>query len=121
MDVIGKPALDDLNRQLATIQDRLLGLAPDDFAEKYRLKREQDHLRGLTRQYAQDRDAYRPSEDLLAELDVRRSALDATRRQMLCLGDGVKINLAMKAASGADELTQRIAHLETTLKERGGL
>jgi hypothetical protein len=121
MKVIGEPALDDLNRQLATIQDRLLELAPDDFAEKYRLKREQDRLRRRTRQYARDPDAGRPSEDLLAELDARRLALDASRKQMLCLWSGVQINLAMRTASGADQLIQRTAHLETILKERGDL
>lgn len=121
MKVVGEPALDDLNRQLAAIQDRLLELAPDDFAEKYRLRSEQDRLRVRTREYARDRDAGRTSEDLLAELDARVSALDTIRKQMLCLWSGVQINLAMRAASGTDQLIQRTAHLETILKERGDL
>ena len=117
---IAEPTLDDLIQQLARIQDRLLELEPDDYSEKYRLT-EQDRLRKRTRQYARDRDAGRSSEDLLAELDERRLALDATRRQMLYLSSGAQIDLAIREANATDQLIQRTAVLETILRERGDL
>lgn len=113
------PLLDDLNRQLATVQDQLLAVGPNDFAEKFRLKSEQDRLRSLARRYAQDWDQRRPREVLAAELQTRRLALDALTRQMVTAGDGVNVNIAMKKAGGVTELSQRIAHLEMVLSELG--
>ncbi|MCH7583106.1 MAG: hypothetical protein IIC72_10785 [Acidobacteria bacterium] len=111
----------------------MLELAPEDFDEQYKLHVERDRLRKMTRQYAEDRDANRSSEDLSAELEARKSALDAIRKRMISSaaqagggtgafegpGDGLKINRAMISATGADKLMQRIARLETILKERG--
>ncbi|MGB7859292.1 MAG: hypothetical protein WBM90_02215 [Acidimicrobiia bacterium] len=111
--------LDELNRQLASVRDQLLAVAPDDFPEKFRLKSEQDRLRSLSRRYARDWDERRPKEVLAAELQTRRSALDALTRQMVTAGDGVNVNIAMKKAGGVTELTQRIAHLEMVLSKLG--
>ena len=113
--------LDDLTLQLAEIRDRLLQTAPDDFAGKYRLKREQDRLRSQAKVFVRDRDAFRTSKDLLAELEVKRSSLEAINKQMIYLREGVEANIAMRAAAGTDTLIQRIEHLETVLKERGVL
>ena len=121
MEVAGELTLDSLTRQLGAVRVRLLQLAPDDFAGKYRAKVEQDRLRNLARAFARDTDAYRASKDLLAELDSRRSALDSIRRQAVCLWSGGEMNQAMRAAAGQDGLVQRIACLETILKERGDL
>ncbi len=121
MEVAGELTLDSLTRQLGAVRIRLAQLAPDDFAGKYRVKVEQDRLRNLARAFARDTDAYRPSKDLLAELDSRNQALETIRREMVYLGAAAKVNIEMRAARGTDQLVQRIAHLETILKERGDL
>ncbi len=121
MEVAGELTLDGLTRQLGAVRIRLLQLAPDDFAGKYRVKVEQDRLRNLARAFARDTDGYRPSKDLLAELDSRNQALETIRREMVYVGAAAKVNIEMRAARGTDQLVQRIAHLETILKERGDL
>ena len=113
--------LDDLIRRLAAVRDRLLSLAPDDFAGKYRVKLEQDRLRNLAKPFSRDPDSSRSSDDLLAELDSRKQALETIRREMVYLGDGAKVNIEMRAALGTDNLVRRIAHLESILKRRGAL
>jgi len=129
--------LEELNRRLAAIQDRLLELADDDFAEKFQLQKERDRLRDLAGRFAQDRDARRSTEELVAELEARRSALEAFRKQMtegakfasagLTPGawegpaDSTAINEAMKGAHDVEELMRRIAELEEVLVSRGEL
>ena len=120
-------SLDELNRRLARIQDRLLELGPEDHARRYELKVEQDR-----------RDIDRPSDDLKAELAAREKELEAIRRKMVNAAaqaggggggagsfegplDAFKINNALKSGSNADALIQRIARLETILEERGDL
>ena len=132
-----EPTLEELNHQLGKIQDQLLELGPNDFAKKHRLKTEQDRLRNLAGKYRQDRDAHRSSEDILAELKAREAALEAFRQKMPEAskaaasglsagawegpGDTMRINQGMKSAHGVEEQIQRIAQLETILKERGNL
>jgi peptidoglycan hydrolase CwlO-like protein len=132
-----KPTIEELNRRLGEIQDQLLALDPSDFAEKHRLKTEQDRLRNLAADYRQDRDTHRTSEDLLAELKAREQALDAFRKKLpeaakaasAGLGPGAwegpgdiqRLNEGIKSAHGIEELTQRIAKLQAILKERGDL
>lgn len=130
--------LDELNRRLAQIQDRLLELGPDDHAQRYRLKIEQDQLRGQARRFATERDVDRSTEDLKAELRAREKTLDEVRRKMLNAAaqaggggggagsfegplDAFKINNALISGSNAEALMQRIARLETILEERGEL
>lgn len=126
-------SLDELNRRLGEIQDRLLELGPEDFAARYELQLERDRLRKQSRRHSSDRDSNRPSQELLAELRARESALEQIRRGMVNSAaqaggggggsgsfegplDGFKINHAMTSATGADKLMQRIARLETILK-----
>lgn len=133
-----EPTLEDLNRRLAEIQDRLLELGPDDFAARYELHTERDRLRDLARRGKSDRDAQRSSEDLRAELKARKAALAEIKKGMVNTGgmaggggggsgsyegplDGMKINNAIRSAQGADQLVQRITHLESILQERGDL
>lgn len=130
--------LDELNRRLARIQDRLLELGPGDHAQRYRLKVEQDRLRGQARRFARDRDVDRSTEDLKAELEAREKALEEVRRKMMNAAaqaggggagagsfegplDAFKINNALISGSNAEALMQRIARLETILGERGEL
>lgn len=133
-----EPTLEDLNRRLAEIQDRLLELGPQDFAAKYELHTERDRLRHLVGKYASDRDVQRSSEDLRAELGARKAALEEIKKGMVNTGgmaggggagtgsyegplDGMKINNAIRSAQGTDQLVQRITHLESILSERGDL
>ena len=133
-----QPSLDELNRRLARIQDRLLELGPEDHAQRYELKVEQDRLRRHARRYATERDVDRSSDDLRAELAAREKELETIRRKMVNAAaqaggggggagsfegplDAFKINNALKSGSDADTLIQRIARLETILKERGDL
>lgn len=131
-------SLEELNRRLALVQERLLELAPDDFAHRYRLALEQDRLRKEARRHAKERDLNRASKDLLAELMARKDALEIIRRKMVNTAaqaggggagagsfegplDAFRINNAIMAGAEADELIQRIARLETILRERGEL
>lgn len=128
--------LDELNRRLAQVQDRLLELGPDDFAQRYRLKIEQDRLRSQAKRFATERDVDRSTEDLKAELRAREAALEEVRRKMMNAAaqaggggggtgsfegplDAFKINNALISGSNAEALMQRIARLETIIEERG--
>lgn len=130
--------IDELNRRLAQVQDRLLELGPDDHAERYRLKVEQDQLRSQARRFAKDRDADRSTEDLKAELRARERALKKVRRKLMNAAaqaggggggsgsfegplDAFKINNALMSGTDAEALIRRIARLETILGERGAL
>jgi hypothetical protein len=126
---------DDLALRLAAIQDALLDLPADAFAEKYELLKERDALREQAAGYAESLDAQRPDDDLLAELASQRSRLEKLRKQKIDLvsqagsgggqtGEmgnlgGVALNAQMMKASGADRVQARIAVLEDLLDKRG--
>ena len=131
-------SLDELNGRLAEIQDLLLAVEPEDFAARYELKMEQDRLRRLTRRFARERDLERTTEDLLSELRARESALNEIREMMVSAAaqaggggggsgsfegplDAFKINNALLEGTEAEKIIQRIARLQTILKERGDL
>lgn len=133
-----EPTLEDLNRRLAEIQDRLLALDPDDFAARYELQTERDRLRRLAREHDVHRDAQRSSDDLRAELEAPKTSLGEIERRMVNPGgmaggggaaagsyegplDAMEINNAIRAAKGTDQLVRRITHLESVLRERGDL
>lgn len=132
------PTLENLNRRLAEIQDRLLELGPDNFAARHELHTERDHLRGLARGHGIDRDAQRSSEELRAELDARKTTLAEIKKGMVNTAgmaggggagsgsyegplDGMKINNAIRSAQDVDPLVHRITQLESILRERGEL
>lgn len=129
--------LEELNQQLASVQDQLLGLDPSDFAEKHRLKTEQDHLRRVAGKFRQERDLKRSDKDLLAELRSREASLDEFRKKMpepaqaVSAGsdagawngpaDFMKLNEAMRPSSGIGAQMLRISQLLGILKDRGVL
>lgn len=127
--------IDELNRRLAEIQDELLGLAVDDFARKYALQSERDVLRAETGKYKQDRDAGRPSSDMIAEVKALKNQLISIRSGYVnAVGqagagegawngpaDTIALNAGIDNAQGVEQIVQRIARLETILKERGHL
>ncbi len=65
--------LDRLTRALAEVQDQLLALGPDQFAERYELQKRQDTLRAEAATFDYDWDTERSSADLEAEIaELRR-------------------------------------------------
>ena len=125
----------EIARELALIQDRLLALPPDAFAERAELRSRQDHLRSQARSRENALDADRPTADLLSELgglrsrmrEVERQRIDlvkqagsggATSSEMGNLG-GVQINKAIDDAHGLDGIKARIGLIKGILADRG--
>lgn len=107
--------VDAVLRELSEIQDRLIELPDDAFAERYRLRNRRDELRAQAAEFAQDWDNDRPTEDLLRELAALRARLATAEKQ--------KVDLVMQAGSGGPEgpgasglggvpLNQRIAEAQ---------
>lgn len=124
-----------ITRELAEIQDRLLELPDDAFAERVELRRRQDELRGLARAAGDTMDLGRPTSDLLGELgalrarmrEIERQRIDlvkqagsggATSAEMGNLG-GVRINRAIDEAHGLDGIKARIGIIKGVLTDRG--
>ncbi len=135
MDVPASP--EDINRRLAEISKELWELDESDFRAKYELQRERDVLRDRVRSTV-DMDADRSTDDLLAELRARQESLEKIRDPMVSSAgmsggggantgsyegpaDGVRLNTEIVAATGANQLAQRIARLESILVARGAL
>jgi hypothetical protein len=125
---------DDINRRLDEIQQQLWELGPDEFAARYALQRERDALRDRVRVNV-DADSHRSNEDLESELAARRVALARVQDSMVNSagmsggggeatgsfegpGDGLKLNTEILTATGAQQLVQRIAKLESILTMR---
>jgi len=128
---------DEINRRLAEIDDELWSLGPDDYSSRYQLHIERDRLRDRVRGSG-DADIDRSTEDILSELHARRKSLIAIQESLVSSAgmsggggagagsfegpaDGVKLNTEIVAATGARELAQRVARLETILTERGAI
>lgn len=125
---------DDLALRLAQIQDALLALPDDAFAEKYELLKEQDWLRSEAASYADALEVQRTDAELLAELQALRSQFESLSKQKIDLvvqagggstgGEmgnlgGVELNLRMMRASGADQIQTRIGRITGILADRG--
>ena len=122
-----------LTRELAEIQDHLLELPDDAFAEKFRLHRRRDELRDRLRASAPDLDATRSDEELIRELAAQRSQLAALESQQVNMTSQSMAGLRAGSFSAserilADKVTQslgidgvqrRIAYLKALLEERG--
>lgn len=135
-DIETPSSVEEINRRLADIQDRLLALAPDQYAEKYELQLVRDRLRDLARS-TEDLDSRRSTPNLRAELEARREELERLQKSMVSSAgmhgggglsgayegpaDGVKLNTEIIAATGADRLAARISRLESILADRGAL
>jgi len=76
-------SLAELLAELAEVQQRLLELSSDAFAERFELQKRQDALREQTARFAHDWDLDRPSEDLLTELASLRERLGRLDRQKI--------------------------------------
>jgi len=120
--------------QLAVVQDALLALPDDAFAEKYELKMQQDELREQAAQFAVDQDEGRSDAELLSELSGLRSQLAQLEKQKINLvsqagggpGEstmgnlgGAGLNAGMMEASGANRIKARIGVIKGILTNRG--
>lgn len=126
--------LDRLRAELAEIQEQLLELPRDAFAERYELRVRQDRLRDEAAGFHQNRDEHRPSAELVAELAQLRNRHRQVIRSRINLvgqssgGEGAGpgagaqgadgINRGIAAAQGAAEIEARIARIESILSDR---
>jgi hypothetical protein len=127
--------LEELNRELAEIQDRLAALADDAFAERYELQVRRDRLRERAAHFHEEADAGRSDQELLDELAAHRARLAAIYDQRIdfakmtggSMGGGTGswsgpdagANRRIAAAQGANEIQARISRIEQKLTERG--
>ena len=129
------PELDALNRELAGIQDELLALSDDAFAERFVLQKRQDELRELAGAFHQDWDSQRSTEELQAELKALRGQLKGIEDQKIDLAmqgggsgpgghggsglGGVALNQGLLEAQGANRVHARIGLIKGILADRG--
>ena len=127
--------LDDVVRRLSEVQDQLLALPDDAFSEKYRLQQRRKELRDLAKEFADDWDAERPTENLLGELKSLRQRLAEVNNQRINLVSqaggggaegpgasgvgGVSLNAAISNAQGQGTLQARIGRINAILIDRG--
>jgi len=127
--------LDQLNRELADIQRKLIDLPRDAFAERYELEKRRDGLRKQASEFHTDWDQQRSDADLLTELRALRGQLKSIDRNRINTasqvggnpgtgaGDGGKgaidINNAMRNAQGTAQVEARVARIVAVLEERG--
>ena len=126
-------SIDDITRDLAAIQDELLGADESDLAAIAEIKRRQAALRDEAAQFAGQLSDAAPTEALKRELAAHRENLLRLRRQRIDLvkqaGTGVgtspdaipegTLNRKLMDAQGAREIETRIAELEALLERRG--
>lgn len=125
----------DIVARLVTVNDELLALPDDAFAEKYKLLKERDKLRDEASQYAVDLDAQRSDAGLLAELAALQSQLEGLQGQGINLvtqagggggggGEmgnlgGISLNARILEAGGASRIQGRIGTILSVLADRG--
>ncbi len=125
----------DLTRQLAAIQEQLLALDEDAFAERWDLRRKQDGLRKEAKRfaYAMYEDVF--DDELLTQLFSLRARMKAIENQRIDLvsqsgsaGAGMsdlrshnalKMNMTMDAAAGLPQIKERIGAIKGVLIDRG--
>ena len=125
--------LDQVLRELSEVQDRLIALPDDAFAERYELRCRQDELRDQMASFRVDFDARRSTEELLTELSGLRSRMATIEGQRIDMvsqagGSGGMtgamtpeegLNRKMDEAAGAGEIQSRIGRIKGILIDRG--
>lgn len=127
--------LDQILRDLSEVQDRLIALPDDAFAERYELRTRQSELREQMASLRVDFDAKRSTEDLLSELAGQRSRLAAIETEKIDIvsqsgggtlsgagSDGwgaVGINQQIEAGAGVADIKARIGRIKGILIDRG--
>ena len=126
------PDLEHVTKELSEIQDQLLALPDDGFAERYELQKRQDQLRKHAAGLAVDWDDQRSTDDLEAELAelksraeqvVRKHTGHATGHGGGYGGGGVSAAVAKlaneaRASSGVDQVLARINAIQDALARR---
>ena len=123
----------EITRKLADVQDRILALPSDAFAQRWELRKEQDALREEAREFAYAMDEDKFDDELLSELRALRDRMMAIERQRIDLvsqagggsmsGEmgnlgGVKINRGIDNAMGLPAIKARIGVIKGVLKNR---
>ena len=125
--------LDQVLGELSEVQDRLIALPDDAFAERYELRCRQDELRNQMASLRVDFDVERSTENLLSELSGLRSRLASIEGQRIDMvsqagGSGgltgamtpeEGLNRKMDEAAGAGEIRSRIGRVKGILIDRG--
>lgn len=128
--------LDEVVAELSDVQDRLLALPGDAFAERFPLLKRRDELRAKAADLRGDWDADRSSEDLIRELRALREQRADVEKQRINLvsqaggggapGEGgmaglggVEINAAISSAQGLGSIQARIERIAGVLTDRG--
>jgi hypothetical protein len=124
----------EIVRQLSEIQDRLIALPDDAFAQRWELRQRQQEIREQARAFSYARDEDKFDEELLDELRALRERMKAIERQRIDLvgqagggsmsGEmgnlgGVKLNKSMDDASGLPKVKARIGEIKGVLMDRG--
>jgi hypothetical protein len=128
------PDVTQVTLELARVQQRLLELPDDAFAERYPLLMERDRLREEAANFAETIDSDRSDEDLLSELAALRSQMRYIEERRIDLvgqagggslsGEmgnlgGVQINKGIDDAHGLPAIKARIGIIKGTLTDRG--
>lgn len=126
--------VDSLIRELGEVQDRLIALPDDAFAERFELLKLQDQLREQAALHTAGVDNERPTEDLLAELASLRQRRDALESEHVNVmlqasnidaagfsgnADAAQINRQMDSARGLPQIVSRIGRIKGILTDRG--
>lgn len=126
--------VDSLIRELGEVQDRLIALPDDAFAERFELLKLQDRLREQAAAHTAGVDNERPTEDLLTELASlrqRRDALEAEHINVMLQAsnidaagftghaDAAQINRRIDDARGLPQIVSRIGRIKGILIDRG--
>jgi hypothetical protein len=126
--------VDSLIRELGAVQDRLIALPDDAFAERFELLKRQDELRHRAAAHTAGVDNERPTEDLLAELASlrqRRNELESQHINVMLQAsnvdaagfsghaDAAQLNRRMGFAQGLPQLVSRIGRIKGILTDRG--
>ena len=124
----------EINRKLADVQDRLIALPEDAFAQRWELRKEQDELREQAREFAYAVDEDKFDDELLSELRSLRKRMKAIEHQRIDLvgqagggsmsGEmsnlgGVKLNRSIDNAMGLPKIRARIGVIKGVLMDRG--
>ncbi|MCL1594026.1 MAG: hypothetical protein M3132_06725 [Actinomycetia bacterium] len=122
-----------LNRRLAAIQDKLLALPSDAFAERWELRTQQDQLRGQAAGFAYAMYEDKFDDELLVELRALRDQMKTIEKQRIDLvvqagsggmsnmGNlgGVAINKGIDDAQGLPKIKAKIGLIKGILTDRG--
>lgn len=123
----------ELNRKLAAVQDQLIALPDDAFAERWELRKEQDELRKQASEFSYALYDDKFDDELLDELRGLREQMKAIEKQRIDLvvqagsggasnmGNlgGVAINKGIDDAMGLPAIKAKIGHIKGVLGDRG--